>query len=290
MPLFKSLKKYRDKIALNSNLSGPITYSELVNKTDKLKNIMSKRSLIFLIADNTIGSVINYLASIRNDCVTILVDNRTEVEDIKQLIKSYKPSIIAAPSDWAEKNHQITSKYLKKIYDYSLYKTTYDKPKNIHKDLSILLSTSGSMGTPKFARLSKKNLKSNADAIIKYLSITSKEKSITNMPVNYSFMLSIINSFIESGASLFVSKNSILQKDFWVEYNNQKITSFSGVPYTYEMLLKLGIKNLFTPSLKTLTQAGGKLDTNSTKKIINFCKKKKLDLSLCTVKQKLHQE
>jgi len=96
------------------------------------------------------------------------------------------------------------------------------------------------------------------------------------MPVNYSFMISIINSFIESGASLFVSKNSILQKDFWVEYKNQKITSFSGVPYTFEMLLKLGIKNLFTPSLKTLTQAGGKLDTNSTKKIINFCRNKKI--------------
>ena len=52
----------------------------------------------------------------------------------------------------------------------------------------------GSMGTPKFVKLSKKNLKSNTDSIIKYLSITSNEKSITNMPVNYSYMLSIINS------------------------------------------------------------------------------------------------
>ena len=86
MALFKSLKKYKDKIALNSNLSGPVTYNELLNKINELKNIMSKRSLIFLIADNTIGSVITYVASIKNDCVTILVDHRTNFEDIKQLI------------------------------------------------------------------------------------------------------------------------------------------------------------------------------------------------------------
>ena len=179
-------------------------------------------------------------------------------------------------SDWANRNHNINFQYLRKVYDYSLYKTIYTKSKNIHKDLSILLSTSGSMGTPKFVKLSKKNLKSNTDSIIKYLSITSNEKSITNMPVNYSYMLSIINSFIESGASLFVSKNSILQKDFWIEYKKEKITSFSGVPYTFEMLLKLGVKNLFTPHLKILTQAGGKLDINSTEKIINFCKNKNI--------------
>ena len=62
MALFKSLKKYKDKIDLNSNLSGPVTYNELLNKINELKNIMSKRSLIFLIADNTIGSVITYVA------------------------------------------------------------------------------------------------------------------------------------------------------------------------------------------------------------------------------------
>ena len=276
MALFKSLEKYKDKIALNSNFSGPITFAELVNKTVELKSIMPERSLIFLIADNKIGSVINYIASIRNNCVVILVDHRTNVENIKNLIKSYKPSLIAAPNSWIQKKYQDEYKFLRKIYDYSLYKTIYSQSKNIHKDLSILLSTSGSMGIPKFVKLSKKNLKSNTDSIIKYLSITSKEKSITNMPTNYSYMLSIINSFIESGASIFVSKNSILQKDFWKEYANEKITSFSGVPYTFEMLIKLGLENLFSPYLKTLTQAGGKLDINSTKKIISFCKNKNI--------------
>ena len=276
MALFKSLEKYTNRVALNSDYSGPITFFELINKIDELKDIMSKRSLIFLIADNKIGSIINYIASIRNNCVSILVDHRTNIEDIKKLIRSYKPSLIAAPSDWAKRNHNINFQYLRKVYDYSIYKTIYTRSKNIHKDLSILISTSGSMGTPKFVKLSKKNLKSNTDSIIKYLSITSNEKSITNMPVNYSYMLSIINSFIESGASIFVSKNSVLQKDFWIEYKREKITSFSGVPYTFEMLIKLGVKNLFTPHLKILTQAGGKLDIHSTEKIINFCKNKNI--------------
>jgi acyl-coenzyme A synthetase/AMP-(fatty) acid ligase len=89
-------------------------------------------------------------------------------------------------------------------------------------------------------------------------------------------MLSIINTHLEIGASLFLTNNTIVQKDFWVDYSKNNVTSFNGVPYIYEILIKLGLNKIFTKSLKTLTQAGGKLDLDSSKIIINFCKSKKI--------------
>ena len=64
------------------------------------------------------------------------------------------------------------------------------------------MPTSGSMGNSKFVKLSSENIKKNTNDIIKYLRIKKKDRTITNMPFNYSYMLSVINTHIESGASI----------------------------------------------------------------------------------------
>ena len=132
------------------------------------------------------------------------------------------------------------------------------------------------MGAIKFVKLSKSNLKNNTDSIISYLKINNKDSSMTNLPMSYSYMLSIINTHLEIGASIIVSKYSLIEKEFWQIFKNNKITSFNGVPYTYEMLSKIGLKNIKINSLRYLTHAGGKLENNKLKEILNFCKKNSL--------------
>jgi acyl-coenzyme A synthetase/AMP-(fatty) acid ligase len=132
------------------------------------------------------------------------------------------------------------------------------------------------MGAKKFVKLSKENIKENTKSIIRYLKINSNDRTITNMSFAYSYMLSVINTHIEKGGSIYLTQNSILNKEFWKEYYNNKITSFNGVPYIYKIILKLGLDKIYTSYLKTMTQAGGKLDDISTKKIIEFCKKKRV--------------
>lgn len=277
MYLFESIENYKNNIALVNQSTGSITYKQLIEKINIIKKIIPERSLVFLISQNTIAPLITYIASIKNNYVVILVDIKTNTEDITNLIKSYEPSFIVAPINWIKNYNQNKFKVLESVYDYYICKTNYKELPNMYNDLSVLLPTSGSMGSPKFVRLSKQNIKSNADSIIKYLKIDSNQRAITNMPYSYSYMLSIINTFIESGASIFVSKNSIIQKEFWTEFFENKITSLSGVPYIFEMFIKLGLKNLSTPYLKTITQAGGKLDRNLTEKIIEFCREQGIE-------------
>ena len=55
-----------------------------------------------------------------------------------------------------------------------------------------------------------------------------------------------------------------------------KITTFGGVPYIYNLLIKIGLERLKNMSLKYITHAGGALDVNSLLKLYKFCKKNNL--------------
>lgn len=126
--------------------------------------------------------------------------------------------------------------------------------------MALLLTTSGSTGSPKLVRLSKENIIDNAKSIAQYLNINQKERAITSLPMHYSYGLSVINSHLVSAATVLLTEYSYIQREFWDFAVEQKATSFSGVPFTYEILKKMRFWNRNLPSLKTLTQAGGKLN------------------------------
>jgi acyl-coenzyme A synthetase/AMP-(fatty) acid ligase len=95
--------------------------------------------------------------------------------------------------------------------------------------------------------------------------------------MNYSFGLSIINSHLYSGGTILLTTESITQRRFWELFNIFKITSFSGVPYTFEILNKFKLLQINLPTLKTLTQAGGKLSNELIKYFAEFSKTNEVD-------------
>ena len=276
MSLFQSIQKHKKKIALIGESSETITYSQLVRCALNIKKHVPKKSLIFLVSQSSVASIICYVSAIRNKRTVMLIDIKTSKDDFSKLFNLYKPSFVMAPKSWLKTSGLASFKIIENIFDYLICKTKNIKLFDINPNLTLLLPTSGSMGSPKFVRLSNKNLKSNSDSIIKSLNINSKDRTITTMPCSYSYMLSIINTFLESGASIVVCKHSLLEKEFWKQFKKNKITSLSGVPYIYEMLIRLGLEKIYIPSLNTLTQAGGKLNNNSIEKVIRFSKNKKI--------------
>ena len=276
MKLFKKFENFKKKIALISETTKPITYGDLIKITNNLKKNIPERSLIFLISGNNIASIISYIFSIRNNSVIMLIDINVPKKEITNLIEKYEPNYFIAPKSLVKKNKNF--KYIKDLYNYSILETSFKKKIRLNENLSVLLPTSGSMGSPKFVKLSRQNLKSNTDAIIKYLKIKSKDRSITNMPFGYSYMLSIINTFLESGASIYITNQHVLSNKFWREYKNNKITSINGVPYFYEILIKFGLNKVYTRYLKTITQAGGKPSNNILSKLSNFSEKKRINV------------
>ena len=129
----------------------------------------------------------------------------------------------------------------------------------LHPDLRLLLTTSGSTGSPKLVKLSGTNLHSNAVAIAEYLRLDATDRAGTSLRFNYSFGLSVLNSHLSCGASLMLTELSVIEKAFWELMEAHGATSFSGVPHMFEMLERAPVDWAGLPRLRHVAQAGGKL-------------------------------
>ena len=271
--LFSNLKKFNHKIALIDKNKKSYSYKEVIKKSNFICSNVENKSVILMIASNTIPSIIGYIGFIREKNIVILLDKSFKQEYAEETIKKYKPNYIFYPDGY------IKNKNYNKILsfkNYSLIKTNFKKIKKLNKKNLLLLSTSGTTQSPKFVRLSNINLKVNTNSIINYLKINSKHTTITTMPMGYSYGLSIINTHLESGAKIIVNEKTIFEKGFWKNIINYKVTSFGGVPQIFEQLKKLKFESLNLPNLKYLTQAGGKLEENLVSYYKNICAKKSI--------------
>jgi acyl-CoA synthetase (AMP-forming)/AMP-acid ligase II len=129
----------------------------------------------------------------------------------------------------------------------------------VHPDLALLLTTSGSTGNPKLVRLSRTAVLTNAEQIAEALGIDGNEVAITTLPLFYSYGLSVLNSHLVRGATVVLERTGIMQRDFWTAAVEHRVTSMAFVPSQYEMLRRLRFDPAEYPALRTLTQAGGRL-------------------------------
>lgn len=265
-------KSFSNNIALKDENGGAITYSELSNATMKVAEAVGGRCFVFCLCENTIGSVIGYTACINNRIVPALLNAHLEKELLANLLDSYKPKYLWVPSRQVDEFEGMSVVY--EAYDYSLMATNYNVEHKLYTDLALLLTTSGSTGSPKFVRQSYKNISANTDSIIKYLGIDETEKAITTLPMNYTYGLSIINTHLMVGATLLLTDKGLMQKEFWTFFKTEGATSFGGVPYTYEMLDKLRFFRMDLPTLRYSTQAGGKLTPELHKKFAEYAEEK----------------
>lgn len=234
-----------------------LSYSDFLAACNKLAVNIPKRCLTINICSNEIGSLLGYVSFLNHKIVPFMVESGLNHELLIPLIDSYQPDFLWCPSRMVCKFENCTQIY--SDFGYSLLKTPFNGKYPLFKDLALLLTTSGSTGSPKLVRLSYENIKSNTDAIAQYLDLDQAEKPITTLPMSYTYGLSILNSHLYVGAAVILTNKTLMQKEFWQQLKKFEATSFGGVPYIYEMLNKLRFSKMDLPSLKTMTQAGGKL-------------------------------
>lgn len=249
--------KYQNNVAVVDEAGTVLTYNELQKENDRLYREINRRCLVFCLCTNTVGSIIGYTAFIQNGIVPVLLNAHLEKELLNNLLDNYNPSYIWVPADQINDFSNVETVY--STQGYTLLRTSYNKEYELFPELCLMLTTSGSTGSPKFVRQSYRNVLSNAQSIVKYLELDETERPITTLPMNYTYGLSIINSHLLVGATLLVTDKGLMQKEFWSFFKEQNATSFGGVPYTYEMLDRLRFYRMKLPSLRYMTQAGGKL-------------------------------
>jgi Acyl-CoA synthetases (AMP-forming)/AMP-acid ligases II len=264
------LHTYKDNIAILTDRGEQLTYGQLAEEVEKFYSAISAKGFVFTLCENLLGSFVGYVACMNKHIPQVLLDGSKDLELVLRLISIYQPEYIWMPT---ARIKEIGGNSIYQYHEYSLQQMCYDNPivqKDINPDLLLCLTTSGSTGSPKLVRLSERNLESNAESIAEYLDITEHERPVTTLPMYYSFGMSVINSHLIKGATILLTDKAVMQREFWSFTKEQKATSIAGVPCTYEMLKRLRFFRMDLPELKTMIQAGGKLNAAYVKEYVDF--------------------
>lgn len=263
-----NLAKYRNQLVVIDEYGDAITYGELAEEGERIAAAVGKRCLVFSLCTNAIGSVVGYVSFINSGIVPVLLNAHLEEGLLQNLLAAYQPSYLWLPEKQADQFDNMERVY--GSYGYCLLHTPYHRAYSLFPELALLLTTSGSTGSAKLVRQSYSNIKANAESIVQYLELDDTERPITTLPMNYTYGLSIINSHLLVGAAILTTDKSLTQKEFWHFFRQREATSFGGVPYTYEMLDRMRFQRMNLPSLRTMTQAGGKLLPELHKKFAEY--------------------
>lgn len=261
---------FKGRTALLDEHGNRISYDALYGEGRILAEVTGRRCLVFCLCGNEIGSIFGYVSFLNACIVPVLLNAHLERGLLDGLLAAYQPKYLWIPEAQAGDFAGMEPVY--GAYGYVLLRTGYEKEYPLHPDLALLLTTSGSTGSPKFVRQGYANILTNARSIVDYLELDETERPITTLPMNYTYGLSIINSHLLVGATVLVTDKGLMQKEFWQFFRGQGATSFGGVPYTYEMLDRLRFFRMDLPSLRTMTQAGGKLLPELHKKFAEYAR------------------
>uniref|UniRef100_A1UQ15 AMP-dependent synthetase and ligase n=1 Tax=Mycobacterium sp. (strain KMS) TaxID=189918 RepID=A1UQ15_MYCSK len=223
-----------------------ISYAELATRVAaRAADLGARRKLVLLETRNDLPTLVTYLGALAGHHVVLPVPAGG---DHRSVVETYHPDVIVA--------------------DGVITEGPRHRPApELHPDLALLLSTSGSTGSPKLVRLSRFNLAANAESIATYLDITRTDRAATTLPMSYCYGLSVIHSHLLRGAALVLTELSVANDDFWESFRSHGATSFAGVPHTFELLDRIGFEAMSLPNLRYVTQAGGRLDPDRVRRL-----------------------
>lgn len=237
------LARYGDAPAIVHD-DGTLSYTDLDRLVrDRADRLGSTRRLVLLEGANALEPLVTYLAALRGGHPVLLVPGQASAGAPRErLLATYDPDVLCTSAGGWELTEIRTG-------------TRHD----LHPDLAVLLGTSGSTGTPKLVRLSRENLSSNAAAIAGYLQLGAHSRAATTLPMHYCYGLSVVNSHLWAGGSLWLTDRSVVDDGFWDAFTRARATTIAGVPYTFELLERSGVDWAAQPGLRQVTQAGGRL-------------------------------
>ncbi len=265
MGVIWDFKRFAGLPALISDTGTAITYGELEALSENAEAAIDKaadpgpgaKPLTMLICSNTMGSLSGYAALINRGCPILPVSAELEADKRKALMNTYRPGLLLLPKEL--RGGFPAMKELFEFGDYILLKTNYRECFPVHPQLAQMIPTSGSTGSAKFVRQSRENLRFNAAAHAEAFRLSTADKTVTALPMQYTYGLSIYHTNLLEGAAMVVTKNSVMDSEFWDLVEAEEVSCFHGVPNTYDLLQRIGLFEDDFPSLRLLSQAGGKL-------------------------------
>lgn len=245
-----------DRLALIGPDRSAMSHGELAARVaERAAAWGPSRRLVLVEGANTVEQVVSYLAALEYSHVALVVPTG---RDHTELLATYSPDIVATGDTWTA--HRTDSAHA------------------LHPDLSLLLSTSGSTGSPKLVRLGAEGVQSNARAIADYLGLTADDVALTSLPLHYCYGLSVLHSHLLVGGAVALTDTSVVDDCFWSLAQEAGVTSLAGVPHTFDLLEASGFEGRDLPHLRRITQAGGRLEPAAVTRFAELGRRRGWDL------------
>lgn len=258
----------QDAVAAIDASGAVLKYGELLSFSEKIASLLPRRSLLFLLTENNVGGIAWSIGSINFGNVPLILNAHMEEGLYNTLFEIYRPPYVCLPSSMASAwQYEVVCE----CYGYTLLHTDMETCM-VHTDLSHLLPTSGSTGSPKLVRHKYENIEAAALNIFTFFGLTSDERPLLVLPLYYTMGLSVVFSHLYVGATILITNQSMTDKAFWNFMKEQRATSFTGVPYSFEILNLMRFFRMDLPDLTLLTQGGGKMPHQLNLKFAEYCR------------------
>lgn len=265
-------KKPANSIAAVDDKNYTVTYGELCIAAQEFGALSLRRGIVFVLCQNTIGALYAFYACIENRVVPLLLDGGMDMQLFLYLFTQYQPQYLCLPDEQVFQFPQFKQIYKKQ--GYTFLQTSY-RYYLIHEELSMLLTTSGTTGSPKLVRHTYNNIQHNAKNVADVFAYTEDDCGMASLPMQYTMGLSVICSHLYAGAKIALTDYSLTTPAFWDFFESQHITDFTGVPFSYEVLDKLRFFRTPHAGLRILAEGGGRLSDELFQKVADYAVKNK---------------
>ena len=257
LPLVAGLAEHGDRPALLGP-DGAVPYAVLAARVAAVAaRLGTRRRLVLLAGAQDEAGLTAYLGALAAGCPVLLVPPG---ERSAAWVEAYDPDVVLTGGQLLERRAV----------------TRHD----LHPDLALLLTTSGSTGSPKLVRLSQDNLQANAEAVAEALGVRPDDRALTTVPVHHSYGLSVVHSHLLRGATVVPTSLSVADECLWALLEQTGATTLPGVPYTFDLLERVGFADRVLPSLRLLTCAGGRLAPDRVRHWAQVGRRRGFDLSV----------
>ena len=258
----------QDAVAAVDSQGKRLAYGEVRRFAEELEHLVPPRSLLFLLVENNVGGIAWTIGNICAGNVPLILNAHLDGELYRNLYEMYQPPYVCVPTGLADRfDYETVATY----YGYTLMRTGNEScPMN--NELSHLLPTSGSTGSPKLVRHKYDNIEAAALNISTFFQLTEKDRPLMVLPLYYTMGLSMVFSHFYVGATVLITNLNMTDRNFWKFIKDERATSFTGVPYSFEILNLMRFFRMDLPDLTLLTQGGGRMPKELNLKFAEYCR------------------
>ncbi|NPA37886.1 MAG: AMP-binding protein [Chlorobi bacterium] len=264
-------------ISGRENISLPLLYRRVNNLAVWLRENVGENKKVILLSPNSSFFITVYLAVMKSGNAIVPLNPAIEKKGF-EYIAGQTETDFAFVSAIVERRLKpglkkvINEKGLSEILEIDHSNSSEIKLDYEPDRLAQIIYTSGSTALPKGVMLSHKNLIANTSSIVEYLELDKNDRMLVVLPFYYCYGLSLLHTHLRVGGSIVLNNNFMFLGSVLNDLKKYECTGFAGVPSHFQILLRKSdsfIKGKF-PSLKYVTQAGGKLHTVFIEEFIHY--------------------